>query len=140
MTVNLTGNTAPSDNNSNNNEQANAAPVSSLTFGLTDKIPALNYLVTSERVGWYRTIMRIFAQRHRELYRYQLTAQEIWEEVRRRFDPEYTLEKCQFDLRSLEEWGNLITTYDSSRHTSIASFRSPSLLYQATPLAIAVEG
>lgn len=111
----------------------------SLAFGLTDKIPIFNYLVTTERVGWYRTIMRVFAQRHRELYRYQLTAQEIWEEVRRQFDPEYSLEKCQTDLRSLEEWGNIITTHDASRHTSIASFRSPALLYQATPLAIAIE-
>lgn len=142
MTNNLTANTPLSDINTNinNSEQAKALPVSSLTFGLTDKIPVLNYLVTSERVGWYRTIMRVFAQRHRELYRYQLTAQEIWEEVRRHFDPDYTLEKCQTDLRVLEEWGNLLTTYDSSRHTSIASFRSPALLYQATPLAIAIEG
>lgn len=112
----------------------------SLAFGLTDKISVFNYLVTTERVGWYRTIMRVFAQRHRELYRYQLTAQEIWEEVRQQFDPDYTLEKCQTDLRSLEEWGNIITTHDASRHTSIASFRSPALLYQATPLAIAIEG
>lgn len=136
MTANLTGSTIPSDKN---NEQRDTPSNSTRTFGLTDKIPVLNYLVTSERVGWYRTIMRIFAQRHRELYRYQLAAQEIWEEVRRQFDPEYTLEKCQADLRSLEEWGNLITTYDASRHTSIASFRSPALLYQATPLAIAIE-
>ena len=136
MTESLTGSTAYS---AKNNGQDNVTPASNSTFGLTDKIPVLNYLVTSERVGWYRTIMRIFAQHHRDLYRYQLAAQEIWEEVRHRFDPEYTLEKCQADLRSLEEWGNLITTYDASRHTSIASFRSPALLYQATPLAIAIE-
>ncbi len=117
-----------------------SALAASLAFGLTDKIPVFNYLVTTERVGWYRSIMRVFARRHRELYRYQLTAQEVWEEVRQGFDPDYTLEKCQTDLRSLEEWGNLITTHDASRHTSIASFRSPALLYQATPLAIAIEG
>jgi uncharacterized protein (TIGR02677 family) len=124
----------------NANSVETTSVAASLAFGLTDKIPIFNYLVTSERVGWYRTIMRVFAQRHRELYRYQLTAQEVWEEVRRQFDPEYTLEKCQTDLRSLEDWGNIITTHDASRHTSIASFRSPALLYQATPLAIAIEG
>lgn len=43
-------------------------------------------------------------------------------------------------MKALEEWGNLITTHDASRHTSIQNFRSPALLYQATPLAIAVEG
>lgn len=53
MTANLTGNNAPSDTHS---EQANHATTpSSLAFGLTDKIPALNYLVTSERVGWIMT-------------------------------------------------------------------------------------
>ncbi len=116
-----------------------ATPQDDFSFGLTDKIPIFNYLVLSERVGWYRTIMRVFLSRHRELYKYQLTVHEIWEEVRQQFDPTYTLEKCQNDLKALEEWGNLITTYDASRHTSIQSFRSPALLYQATPLAIAVE-
>ncbi len=109
------------------------------SFGLIDKIPIFNYLVSSERVGWYRTIMRVFLARHRELYKYQLGASEIWEAVRESFDPLYSLEKCQADLKVLEDWGNLITTYDASRHTSIQSFRSPALLYQATPLAIAVE-
>jgi uncharacterized protein (TIGR02677 family) len=140
MTVNLAGAAASSSDNKDNNTEQGSLPASSLIFGLTDKIPIFNYLVTSERVGWYRSIMRVFARRHRELYRYQLTAHEVWEEVRRQFDPDYTLEKCQADLRSLEDWGNLLTTHDSSRHTSIASFRSPALLYQATPLAIALEG
>lgn len=139
MTANINDTTSQSLND-NQSDLPGSVQVSVTTFGLTDKIPVLNYLVTSERVGWYRTIMRFFAQRHRELYRYQLTAQEIRDEVRQQFDADYTLEKCQTDLRSLEEWGNLITTYDASRHTSIASFRSPALLYQATPLAIAIEG
>jgi uncharacterized protein (TIGR02677 family) len=108
-------------------------------FGLTDKIPIFTYLVLSDRVGWYRTIMRVFLARHRDLYKYQLTTLEVWEAVRQEYDPIYTLEKCQNDLKMLEEWGNLITTYDASRHTSIQSFRSPALLYQATPLAIALE-
>ncbi|MEI7555641.1 DUF2397 domain-containing protein [Candidatus Chlorohelix sp.] len=112
---------------------------SSNSFGLTDKIPIFNYLVIAERVGWYRTIMRVFLARHRDLYKYQLTTLEVWEAVRQEYDPTYSMEKCQNDLKMLEEWGNLITTYDASRHTSIQSFRSPALLYQATPLAIALE-
>ncbi|NWJ96479.1 MAG: TIGR02677 family protein [Chloroflexi bacterium] len=125
----------------NSNPVAAVTPLTQaeLSYGLTDKIPIFNYLVTTERVGWYRTIMRFFLSRHREFYKYQLTAHEIWEAVRQQFDPAYTLDKCQNDLRSLEDWGNLITTYDASRHTSIQSFRSPALLYQATPLAISVE-
>lgn len=93
----------------------------------------------SDRVDYYRTIMRVFFSQHREFYKYQLTASEVWEAVRERHDPTYTLDKCQTDLRALQDWGNLIITHDSSRHTSIQSFLSPALLYQATPLAIALE-
>lgn len=83
--------------------------------------------------------MRVFLHHHRELYRYQLTAHEVRDAVRAAFDPEYTLEQCQNDLAALKEWGNVTTIYDSSRATSIASFLSPALLYQATPEAIAIE-
>ncbi len=115
----------------------NIAPTS--LFNLTDRLQIFSYLVTSNRVRWYRVIMRTFFQRHRELYRYQLTAQEVRDAVRESIDPEYTLEQCQSDLTALKEWGNVTTIYDSSRATSIASFLSPALLYQATPEAMAIE-
>src|SRR5919108_5328655 len=108
-------------------------------FNLTDKLPIFTYLVNSNRIHWYRVIMRVFLQHHRELYRYQLTAQEIRDVVRAAFDPEYTLDQCQNDLAALREWGNATTIYAASRPTSIASFLSPALLYQATPEAIAIE-
>ena len=108
-------------------------------FTITDRLPIFSYLVSSNRTRWYRTIMRTFLQRHRELYSYQLTTQEIRDAVRAAFDPEYTLEQCQNDLASLKEWGNVTTIYDSNRASSIASFLSPALLYQATPEAIAIE-
>src|SRR5690348_4344765 len=108
-------------------------------FNLTDRLPIFSYLVYPNRTRWYRVIMRAFLQHHRELYRYQLTAQEVREAVRSAFDPEYTLDQCQNDLSALREWGNVTTIYDSSRATSITSFLSPSLLYQATPEAIAIE-
>src|SRR5437868_12892578 len=108
-------------------------------FNITDRLPIFTYLVNSNRIRWYRVIMRVFLQRHRELYRYQLTAQEVRDAVRAILDPDYTLEQCQNDLAALKEWGNITTIYDSSRATSIASFLSPALLYQATPEAIAIE-
>jgi len=108
-------------------------------FNLTDRLPIFSYLVNSNRIRWYRVIMHTFLQRHRELYRYQLTAHEIRDAVRETIDPEYTLDQCQNDLAALKEWGNVTTIYDSSRATSIASFLSPALLYQATPEAIAIE-
>ncbi len=107
-------------------------------FNLTGRITVFSYLTMSDRVGWYRTIMRFFLQCHRE-YRYQLTDQEVRDAVQQSFDPDYTLEKCQTDLVALRDWGNLSVTYNSNRATSIASFRSPALLYQATPEAIAIE-
>ena len=108
-------------------------------FTMTDRLPIFSYLVNSNRIRWYRVIMRFFLQCHRDLYRYQLTAQEVRDTVRATFDTEYTLEQCQNDLAALKEWGNVTTIYDSSRATSIASFLSPALLYQATPEAIAIE-
>src|SRR5205814_6887154 len=75
----------------------------------------------------------------RELYRYQRTAQQVPDAVRASLDAEYTLEQCQNDLAALKEWGNVTTIHDSSRATSIASFLTPALLYQATPEAIAIE-
>jgi uncharacterized protein (TIGR02677 family) len=112
---------------------------SSSAFNLTDRMALFSYLVNSNRIRWYRVIMRFFFQCHRELYRYQLTAQEVRDAVRATIDVEYTLEQCQNDLAALKEWGNITTIYDSSRATSIASFLSPALLYQATPEAIALE-
>src|SRR6266571_2937000 len=112
---------------------------STTVFNLTDRLPIFSYLVSSNRVRWYRVIMHVFLQRHRELYRYQLTAQEIRDAVRTAFEPEYNLEQCQSDLDALKECGNITTIYDLSRATSIASFKSPALLYQATPEAIAIE-
>jgi len=112
---------------------------SSAVFNLTDRLPLFSYLVSSNRVRWYRVIMRLFLHTHRELYRYQLTANEIRDALRDTFDSEYTLEHCQNDLAALKEWGNITTLYDSSRATSIASFLSPALLYQAIPEAIALE-
>src|SRR5438445_7097300 len=108
-------------------------------FNITDRLPIFSYLVNSNRIRWYRVIMRFFLQCHRDLYRYQLTAQEVRDSVRATFDPEYTLEQCQNDLKALKDWGNIASIYDSSRATSIASFLSPALLYQATPEGIAIE-
>lgn len=123
---------------SGNNAVNESIPASS-AFNLTDRLPIFSYLVTTNRARWYRVIMRTFLQHHRELYHYQLTAQEVRDALRDSIDPDYTLEQCQNDLAALKDWGNLTTIYDSNRATSIASFLSPALLYQATPEAIAIE-
>ncbi len=82
--------------------------------------------------------MRIFWRYNRE-YRYQIAVQEVLEAVQEAFDPTCHLEACKGDLERLVGWGNLTTLHDSSRVSSIADFRSPVLLYQATPEAIEIE-
>src|SRR5207248_5496468 len=99
-------------------------------FNLTDRLSIFSYLVNSNRIRWYRVIMRVFLQHHRELYRYQLTAQEVRDAVQAIFDPEYTLDQCQNDLAALREGGNVTTIYASSRATSLASFLSQAFLHK----------
>ncbi len=105
-------------------------------------ITLFNYLTPiSDRIDWYRAIMRIFLQRSRE-YRYQLTAQDVLDSLHMSQtygEQEYFLESCKNDLGRLVTWGNLTTLYDTSRVTTITDFRSPVLLYQATQEALAIE-
>src|SRR5712692_2595381 len=76
---------------------------SASAFNLTDRLQIFSYLVNSNRIRWYRVIMRFFLQCHRELYRYQLTAHEVRDAVRAALDADYTLEQCQNDLAALKE-------------------------------------
>src|SRR5207247_9705779 len=61
-------------------------------FNITDRLPISSYLVNSNRIRWYRVIMRYFLQCHPEVYRYQLTAQEVGDPVRASFATEHTHE------------------------------------------------
>ena len=102
-------------------------------------LPIVNYVAsTTERTDWYRAIMRTFFQ-HSHQYHYRLAAQEVMEAVRADLNREYHLDACKRDLESLVAWGNLTALPDMSRVTTIADFRSPVLLYQATPDALEFE-
>jgi uncharacterized protein (TIGR02677 family) len=111
-------------------------------FKPSGPITLFNYLTPiSDRIDWYRSIMRVFLQRSRE-YRYQLTAQDVLDSMHLSqpySEQEYYLETCKNDLNRLVSWGNLTTLYDTSRVTTITDFRSPVLLYQATQEALAIE-
>src|SRR2546421_3230927 len=76
-------------------------------FNITDRLPFFSYLVNSNRIRWYRVIMRYFLQCHRELHRYQLTAQEQRDAVCPAFDAQYTLDQCQNDLAAVKECRNV---------------------------------
>jgi uncharacterized protein (TIGR02677 family) len=108
-------------------------------FNRFGPLSIVNYVAsTSERTDWYRAIMRAFFRRSHE-YTYRLTAQEVMEAVRIETRQEYTLDVCKRDLESLVAWGNLTVLPDMSRVTTIADFRSPVLLYQATSEALEFE-
>ncbi|HEY7413818.1 MAG TPA: DUF2397 family protein [Ktedonobacteraceae bacterium] len=109
------------------------------TFRRFGPLPIVNYVAsTTERTDWYRAVMRTFFQ-HSHQYHYRLTAQEVMEAVRADLNREYHLDACKRDLESLVTWGNLTALPDMSRVTTIADFRSPVLLYQATPDALEFE-
>ncbi|HET8841890.1 MAG TPA: TIGR02677 family protein [Ktedonobacteraceae bacterium] len=98
-----------------------------------------NYLTPLvERTNFYRAILRTFYQRSRA-YRYQLTAQDVLDTIRKETRLEYHLEQCKADLDRLVQWGNLTTLYDTGRVTTIADLRSPVLRYQATSEALEIE-
>ncbi|CAH0251866.1 TIGR02677 family protein [Peribacillus simplex] len=52
---------------------------------------------------------------------------------------EYTLSKLEEDLKSLEDWGNVISHADSSRVTRIEDFNKRKLRYQCTQETIDIE-
>ncbi|MBA2394860.1 MAG: DUF2397 domain-containing protein [Ktedonobacteraceae bacterium] len=109
------------------------------TFNRFGPLSIVNYVSsTSERTDWYRAIMRTFFRFSHE-YHYRLTAQEIMDAVCIETMQEYTIDVCKRDLESLVAWGNLTVLPDMSRVTTIADFRSPILLYQATSDALEFE-
>jgi uncharacterized protein (TIGR02677 family) len=109
------------------------------TFNRFGSLSIVNYVASSsERTDWYRSIMRTFFRSSHE-YRYHLSAQEVMEEVQAETRQSYPLDTCKGDLQNLHNWGNLSILPDMSRVTTIADFKSPVLLYQATPEALEFE-
>ncbi len=108
-------------------------------FNRFGSLSIVNYVASSSgRTDWYRSIMRTFLRFSHE-YHYHLTAQEILEAVEAEMRQAYSLDACKGDLQSLVAWGNLSVLPDMSRVTTIADFRSPVLLYQATAEALEFE-
>src|SRR5260370_16642768 len=63
----------------------------STIFNLVDRLPIFSYLVNSNRIRWYRVIIRFFFQIHPQFYLYQLTAHYVRHAVRATLHPESTL-------------------------------------------------
>lgn len=101
-------------------------------------ITAVNYL-RAENVERYRVIVRYFYQKHENI-NYWLHREDIYEMMREiELFRDYTLEKCQSDLDSLVEWGNLVAIQDSAKVKTIEDFKNKKYRYQLSDYSIQIE-
>jgi uncharacterized protein (TIGR02677 family) len=101
-------------------------------------VPAVRYL-TAERAEHYRALLRVFDQRQRSEYATHLSVDAVFAAVST-VESGWTIQKCKHDLDQLVVWGNLERSFDRMvRHSTIESFRTPAVLYTATPFTLALE-
>lgn len=102
-----------------------------------EKIMQTNYL-TVGNVERYRTIMRYFYKRHRQMqgpaYRPELVQM-----MREQFSDEYGELEMDQDLESLVTWGNLQRQQEFFQIRSIEEYRNRNFRYQITEEGILVE-
>ena len=87
----------------------------------------------------YRPIIRLFYLNYEKL-KYWIYQEEVYEELKE--DPyfqEYTPEQCQQDLTALTAWGNLTTTQDTRRVTTIEEFKNKKFRYQLSKATVEIE-
>ena len=101
-------------------------------------ISEVKYL-SAENYGRYRVIMRYFFEEY-ESINYWHYKEDVFAmmEATGHFS-EYTIEKCQSDLESLTEWGNLIGIQDTTKVTTIEQYRNKRFRYQMTEYAVEIE-
>lgn len=101
-------------------------------------IDETKYLST-ENASRYRLIMRFFYEQYQKL-KYWMYKEDIYEYVTQ-FDifNDYTIEKCEQDLKSLTDWKNLIATQDTSKASTIDEFKNKKFRYQLSPYSIEIE-
>ena len=100
---------------------------------------AFAYLQARERADYYQAIARVFLKHARRYYRIYLTLDELAVELISLYS-DYSDEKCRSDLDQLATWGNVVRSFDTTqRHTTIESFRHPTVLYRATPETLEIE-
>ncbi|QSZ27786.1 TIGR02677 family protein [Aceticella autotrophica] len=109
-----------------------------LDLNVIKPIDEVKYL-SAENASRYRLIMRYFYEQYQKL-KYWMYKEDIYEYVRQ-FDifNDYTLEKCEQDLKALTEWKNLIATQDTSKASTIDEFKNKKFRYQLSPYSIEIE-
>lgn len=94
-----------------------------LDLNVIKPIEEVKYL-SAENASRYRLIMRYFYEQYQK-FKYWLYKEDVYEYVSQ-FDvfSDYTMEKCEQDLKALTEWKNLIATQDTSKASTIDEFKT----------------
>ena len=105
---------------------------------LTKQISETKYLST-ENSYRYRPIMRCFYH-HYERLEYWLYKEDIFNELKNNeLFKNYTLEECERDLETLNEWLSLSKMQDTKNASSIEEFKNKKFRYQLTEYATEIE-
>ncbi|SHF01729.1 TIGR02677 family protein [Caldanaerobius fijiensis DSM 17918] len=95
--------------------------------------------LTAENASRYRLIMRYFYDQYQK-FKYWMYKEDVYEYVIQ-FDifNDYTLERCEQDLKMLTDWKNLIATQDTSKASTLEEFKNKKFRYQLSPYSIEIE-
>ena len=105
---------------------------------LIKPITEVKYL-TAENFERYRIIIRYFFEEYENI-KYWLYKEDIYQMMQEtgRF-VDYTIEKCQADLQSLTDWGNLTALQDTTKVATIEQYRNKRYRYQLTEYTVEIE-
>jgi uncharacterized protein (TIGR02677 family) len=104
-----------------------------------NEITETAYLTARSNTKRYRYIMRYFYEQYQRT-NYWLQPEEIMNGViELGLSEEYDLDKCQADLKMLENWKSLTAQHDGTRVTTIEEYLKKRFRYMMTPYAIEIE-
>lgn len=101
------------------------------------KIEQVKYL-TTDNFERYRTLMRFFYKRHRQMQG-TLYRQELYQMMLNNFSSSYQLHELDQDLESLVSYGNILRQQEMIRPKSIEDYRNKHFRYQISEEGILVE-
>lgn len=105
---------------------------------ILQSVSEVNYL-RAENVERYRMIIRYFYEEYQNI-RYHLYKEDVLQKMLSyEYFEEYTMEKCQSDLASLVDWGNLVALQDSSKARTIEDFKNSRFRYLLSEKTVAIE-
>jgi uncharacterized protein (TIGR02677 family) len=109
-----------------------------ITEKLVKPVKEANYL-NVENTGRYRSIIRLFYINYEKL-KYWMYQEEVYQElIQDSYFDGYTMEQCQQDLSTLNQWGNLLTIQDTKKVTTIEEFKNKKFRYQLSEYAVEIE-